>query len=138
MKRCKRPSPAPPRSNDPKWLPSLYSPPQVGANDIHDGLLRNADLYFANAQSPLEAVKAAHAAVLPIVLLGGYYFVYRSFLPWMQRTAHVRSFAHQHACPHALPVSVPFGMGLRPTLAESLCVTCTTLTAACGALLASN
>ena len=62
-------------------------PPQVGASDIRDGILRNADLFFANANGPLRGVKASHAIALPIVLLGGYAFIYRSFLPWMQRTA---------------------------------------------------
>lgn len=59
----------------------------MGANDVHDGIMRNANLFFQNANTPLVGVKAAHAVALPVVLLGGYAFIYTSFLPWMQRAA---------------------------------------------------
>lgn len=60
----------------------------AGGGDLHDGLIRNRELYYQSALDTPKAAKGLLIAALPIVCVGSYMFLQRYFGPWTKRTLH--------------------------------------------------
>lgn len=60
----------------------------AGAADLHDGLIRNRELYYQTALDLPKGAKGLLIATLPIVVVGSALFLKRFFRPWTKRTLH--------------------------------------------------